>query len=358
MPPRSADKGKLPFQPKRSWTEPLMSAEYLRVALELAAEKGLDTSELLAQSGLKASELDDLDARISHLAYGLVVHQLAELSHDQGVGFEIGLRIGPTAHGALGHAMMCSETLQQALDLFNRYGLTRLAGLQFQVKPQGRYLTLTLDRDWEALETYTKIFLEGTLAGMYRVVQILTGEQNPPVEISLMHAEPDYFVRFRDRMPPVKFGQAQVSVRLPAELLQRRLIMPSPTGLRLALLRCEEEAATVSLHLANWTSRVQNLLRPGPYGYPTLIEMAAKLSVSDRTLKRKLAEEGCQFKEMLRETRRRDALTLLSNKTLGIEQIATRLGYQNPANFTRAFGVWTGQSPSAYRKAQSSTLVD
>jgi AraC-like DNA-binding protein len=34
--------------------------------------------------------------------------------------------------------------------------------------------------------------------------------------------------------------------------------------------------------------------------------------------------------------------------------VAELLGYQDPANFTRAFRQWTGQTPSQYRNTRRS----
>jgi YesN/AraC family two-component response regulator len=46
---------------------------------------------------------------------------------------------------------------------------------------------------------------------------------------------------------------------------------------------------------------------------------------------------------LLDEARKRDAIKLLQNTSLTIEQIASRLGYTDPANFSRAFKKWTGE---------------
>ena len=60
-------------------------------------------------------------------------------------------------------------------------------------------------------------------------------------------------------------------------------------------------------------------------------------------------DEGIQYKTMVEETKRRDAVRLLDDQVMEIQQVATLLGYQDPANFTRAFRQWTGQTPSQYR---------
>ncbi|HMY82724.1 MAG TPA: helix-turn-helix transcriptional regulator, partial [Agitococcus sp.] len=63
----------------------------------------------------------------------------------------------------------------------------------------------------------------------------------------------------------------------------------------------------------------------------------------------RLQQAGLGFQQLLDEARKRDAIKLLQNTSLTIEQIALRLGYTDPANFTRAFKKWTGDTPSKYR---------
>lgn len=78
--------------------------------------------------------------------------------------------------------------------------------------------------------------------------------------------------------------------------------------------------------------------------------MAARLHMSASTLKRRLQNEGFSFNMLLDEARHRDAVHLLDNTALRIEDIGARLGFQNTANFTRAFKQWSGITPSAWRQ--------
>lgn len=84
-------------------------------------------------------------------------------------------------------------------------------------------------------------------------------------------------------------------------------------------------------------------------GYPDLNAVAARLSVSARTLKRHLQRHGSSYQALRDEACRRDAMRLLENPNLEIRQIASALGYSDPPSFTRAFLRWTGEPPSAAR---------
>jgi AraC-like DNA-binding protein len=71
--------------------------------------------------------------------------------------------------------------------------------------------------------------------------------------------------------------------------------------------------------------------------------------MSERTLKRKLAAHDTTYSAIRDDLRRQRALLLLDNRALSIGEIATKLGYSELPNFTRAFRKWTGQTPAAYR---------
>ena len=76
------------------------------------------------------------------------------------------------------------------------------------------------------------------------------------------------------------------------------------------------------------------------------------MHASPRTLKRRLAEENTTFSAIRDDVRRQRALLLLDDRRLSIGEVATRLGYTELPNFTRAFRKWTGVTPAAYRSSK------
>jgi AraC-like DNA-binding protein len=98
---------------------------------------------------------------------------------------------------------------------------------------------------------------------------------------------------------------------------------------------------------------VSGRLRETGEGYPSLARMAAGLCMSPRTLKRRLRAHGVRFRQLLDGVRFRESAQLLEQSDLTVEQIALRLGYSSPANFSRAFRRWSGHAPGAYRRAEA-----
>jgi AraC-like DNA-binding protein len=81
-------------------------------------------------------------------------------------------------------------------------------------------------------------------------------------------------------------------------------------------------------------------------------ETAARLGMTQRTMRRRLAAEGLTFRTLRRDLLRARAERLLAEDRLPIAEIAYLLGYSEPATFHRAFRGWTGLTPAAWRAAR------
>lgn len=102
---------------------------------------------------------------------------------------------------------------------------------------------------------------------------------------------------------------------------------------------------------ATFTDRTQAvLLEAIPSGQVAMDQVASRLSVSSRTLHRRLREEGTSFKELLRDTRESLARHYLGRTHITSSEIAYLLGFDEPTSFFRAFRSWTGMSPESLRR--------
>lgn len=83
---------------------------------------------------------------------------------------------------------------------------------------------------------------------------------------------------------------------------------------------------------------------------PTIAAVAARLSLTVRTLQRCLGDEGLVFRDLLGVCRHRHAVEALAAGRLSVAAIAKQLGYSDSAHFARAFRAWTGLTPSGYQR--------
>jgi AraC-like DNA-binding protein len=77
--------------------------------------------------------------------------------------------------------------------------------------------------------------------------------------------------------------------------------------------------------------------------------VAENLSMSRRTMQRRLQSEGTTFREIKARCLVARARSLLSESSLEIQNVSRALGYEEPNSFQRAFKSWTGLTPQVYR---------
>jgi AraC-like DNA-binding protein len=96
----------------------------------------------------------------------------------------------------------------------------------------------------------------------------------------------------------------------------------------------------------SFSRRVEEILEPllasGDVG---IDRIASALGTSRQTLYRRLKEEGVTYEQLLDALRHRLAVRYMKDG-MGVKQAAYRLGFSEPAAFSRAFKRWTGRSPS------------
>lgn len=85
-------------------------------------------------------------------------------------------------------------------------------------------------------------------------------------------------------------------------------------------------------------------------GKPDIAEIATDLGLSERTLQRRITEEGANYRGLLDEVRRNMGQQLLANTGNGIDEVAFLLGFQDTSSFYRAFRAWEGVTPAQWRE--------
>lgn len=88
-------------------------------------------------------------------------------------------------------------------------------------------------------------------------------------------------------------------------------------------------------------------------GSARIDRVARAMGCSRQTLYRRLKAEGVTFEQVLDGLRHRRALKLVRGQGLSVKDAAYRLGFSDPAAFSRAFKRWTGKSPRDLRGANA-----
>lgn len=98
------------------------------------------------------------------------------------------------------------------------------------------------------------------------------------------------------------------------------------------------------------SDQVKAVLKRGfASGRPDIAAVARDLGTSERTLQRRITDEGGSFRALVQEARKELSRKLLSDPSTDIAEVACILGFQDTTSFYRAFRGWEGSTPQAWR---------
>jgi len=315
-------------------------------ALEL---EGLKGPELFARLDMDYQLLSDPDARIAQdqmtALWGLAV----ELSGNPSVGLNMARVIRPGHFNVVGFALLSSVNLREGLARLVRYQriIGEASDMTLQQSPDSYTIELHIHGDKVPAPRQSHDAALAYLIGFFRW---MTGTHILPLQVTFAYEQPDD-IRVHEALfqCPMVFGAPCFSMRFAREIMDARLASGNATLAQMHdqfagdyLARFEQTRVT---HQAR-----QVLCRLLPQGEPKRQTVASALSMSTRTLQRRLQEEHTSFQQLLDETRRELAMQLLRQRRLTLLEVAYLLGFADPSNFFRAFKRWFGMPPGQYRE--------
>lgn len=325
--------------------EPPTSSAIVPALVRLVASQGGDAATLVSRFGLPADvgEHDEVPVQTSLVDDLLeaAAHELGEPALALRLPGELPLRRYCLAELAARSAATVGESLQ-AIAKFGSFVDPRFA---FEL--DGTSWHQRTPRHLRGVGKHTEDFV---LAYVLVHLRAATGVAITPTRVWLAHARPS-------RIEPVHraFGTLDVHFGLPDsgfELPDDALAIPLVTGDPRAF------ATAASLADAALAARPSsNELAPRVTAYlakaltATADEVAKAMHMSARTLQRRLEGEGTTFSEVLDGAREQLARQLVADLSLGLADIADRVGFADLATFTRAFKRWTGLPPGQFRRS-------
>jgi AraC-like DNA-binding protein len=301
--------------------------------------------KVLAGTGLTEAALREPGSRVSLDVCADIVERAQALTGEPALPLHMGMQMRLSSHGFLGFAAGASATLREALALAERFAATRTSALGITSHIHGRVVSVVFE-ERVPLGRLREFAVLTLMVGIWQIAQALTGKQLIGLAECAFPA-PGYLPRLgASTSEMIRFDQPAHRLVFDVSILDVPLRSPDPVALALAREQCERELR--ALVDSGFVARVRGAI-DGPDGLRALPEVARSLHVSTRTLKRKLAGHGTTFTALVDDLRRQRALLLIDDASLSLAEVATKLGYSEPPNFTRAFRRWTGASPAEYR---------
>ena len=166
--------------------------------------------------------------------------------------------------------------------------------------------------------------------------------QDPFEQLRLAHADiPPWLVEALDGLP---LTTGAPGVQLRRDTLHLPLLSADPR-LHQTLCSSAEQLGFGRIEPTVRERLDALLLAQPPLGRPNLDDLSVLMSMSTRTLRRRLASEGTTTQQVIDDALQQRAEHLLQQGR-SAKEVAHTLGFADTSSFSRAFMRWTGKRPS------------
>jgi AraC-like DNA-binding protein len=335
--------------------EPTIAAAFASALLELAVAKGAGRRDLLERAGIEAEALQDREARIPFARWVALMRAGQEASGDPALALHFGEAFDMADLSVLGLMGRSAETSAEGFEILNRFW--RLVA---DIDTEGEERFELVAEKGETWLVDTRLnpnespeVSEAGFAQMAEMGRRMLPDVQHFRSVHFTHSAPAYRSEY-DRIfqVPVVFDSDRNAFLMPKGWEARRIAPQSRYAMD--ILSAHAEGLLDRLDsAASMAGRVEALLAPMlPGGQAGAGAIAARLGLSTQTLYRRLKTEGVTFDSVLEALRRKLAIHYLREKKLSAKETGYRLGFSDPAAFSRAFKRWTGSTPSVFRHGQ------
>lgn len=312
-------------------------------------ERGFSSEQVLEGSKLSLEDVQQEHFKPDPDHYRTVIGNMLRLSGDPYLGVAIGSEFKLSDLGVLGYAALSSSKLAESRELFTKYD----ALVEHIIRPRseisgGRWVTELTESFplGEILPFAIEEFLSRTIG----LAVALTDQPFPVLELRFSYSQPENLDVYRQRFDcPMFFNQPRNLAVWDIEHLDDPISLANDEVFKL----CEQQCQMLVNRIADeslLSSTIRDALVKSPGEFPSLEQMARRLKMGSRTLRRRLVKESLTYQQILDDTRKDLAIQYLEYTSLTPKEIGYLLGYNSVSNFRRAFKGWTGKKLTDYRQ--------
>lgn len=336
-----------------------VSGSIIRNIIFYSKSKGVAIDTILEAVELNQNDLDDPNLRVSMTTIEKVWITCIELTRDPLLGLHSGELVDFSSIGILGYLIETSQNAKAAILETIKY--QKLIGelIRFSVTDSS---TLT-----KIQATPTQIFrknhslasrqaIESSFSFLCCCVRKLSGTKVSPQIVSFQFANPQMIEEYeRIFNCTIIFGE-DIS-----EIVFKKIDLEKPaSGYNPELFQMMKDQANFLIAKLTDKESFENQVKKIILGmfdrtFPSVGLVASAMSMSKRTLQRKLEEDHTSFQVVLDQIRKDLAIKYLENN-MNPTQIAYSLGFSDPSAFTKSFSRWTGIKPTNYIREVGSNV--
>ncbi|RZS42905.1 AraC family transcriptional regulator [Limnobacter thiooxidans] len=325
---------------------------YLAYVDEYLRELGEDSEFVFKAAGVDNIEQLRQVPRVPTEVMAKVYERVYRNPRLGGFFIKLGERIPLTAHGNLGVAFLVSPNIRTILQMLQRFTAIAIPWVNIQLDESPHQATINIQISAGSAD-FKAALVESIVIHIAHHLCNLLPSGHLPCALEFQHSQPEYVEDFYHHVAgEVRFNAARNCVVYPMAVLS----VPVKTADRLNQGVLEQQCAEELRLLQKQTSQAQlvrGLIVQNLSASPTIQWVARQMSTSERSLRRRLQEEGESFRNLLAQVRHEEACRHLRETDWRIERIAKQLGYSETASFSLAFREVAGVSPRQWREQSS-----
>ena len=325
--------------------------------IEAVRERGKPVDRLFELVGVDPASPPSPDQHIAAEKYLELWDQAIRLVHEPGFAIHVGSGFDLEALEAFGFLAISCDTLRDAYERTVRFRALYNVGSRWDLELRENRMRMVWTL-WP-VKGHSEIAKcsvnEYEIAEMLASIRKMTQKRLIPDRIAFRHRAPADVAPHREllgRAP--EFGADFDGFEADIAWLAEPIRTKNPRLREYFDRQCEMVEAAFARD-PPFTAQVRKQLTASMDGrLPAMPAVARALAISQRSLHRRLGDEGTRFNDVLDEVRKEFAERYLARPSLNVGEIAYLIGFHDSSAFFKAFRRWTGMTPSDYRKTLAS----
>lgn len=324
-------------------------ASEIRLVRRILDDRGIPADPILKAARIDPALADRPRARYPSDRVAHAWALAAEATGEPSLGLDAARYYRPTDFHGLAVVFLASADLRTALGRLARFHtvVNTAVRMRLDSKPDRVELRCTTMSDSDERR---RVIQDGRTAVIVDICRTAVAGSLDPLEVRFSYSRPADVSRHEAMFHcRVAFGADEWCLAFRAEDASRPFLA-SNRELAQSNDRCLEEMIA-SLRSDDLVARVKRaIVDELPSGAPSEESVARVVSMSARSLQRRLSEEGTGFLDLLAAVRRDLADRYVRNRDLPLTEVGYRLGFSDLSAFSRAFKRWNGRSPAEARR--------
>lgn len=277
-----------------------------------------------------------------------IIGKIIQSSGNAEIGMSVGKYINPNSFHGLGYLFMTADNLLMACQRVSEFPALYQNLVRVEVQSNNTHMYFRVN-NIAGDQLTQSIINEATLAIIYQYTNWLSREVIDVCEVKLAHSPisaSSSYLKYFHRQP--EFNSNSCQLIFPISTALAPLLTTEPEYHLALYSKLQEKQEQMS---KSFLSKARSAIRTSlQLGNVSRFRIASELSLSEKTLERRLNEHNFSYRELIDAIRLELAQKYLSQTEYTIDDIARNLGYCDRTSFSKAYKKWTGQTPGLHRQ--------